>query len=399
MGHPPGDSLCGWVNSEKDGRLNDTPMSAKPKVIDLFCGAGGFTLASWQAGFECVAGFDASEVLSSRFLENFPKSRFIKCDLQSAEVSEVLRSAGLKAREIDGIVGGPPCQGFSWIGRRQSDDPRNTLIHHFFRLVSGIKPRFFVMENVPGLLHKPFSVRLKRELARLSDRYSLLGPLLLDSADFGAATRRQRILIIGIDSRYVDPIAKDDLVQRFVPTKSTVRDAIHDLPEPVLVSEKNSDGWAGYGRDPFCDERGLFARKARTAPPAHLGSLLAREFLAKGLVSGFQFTEHTQEVVSRFDSVPAGGTDSISRFPRLDWDEQCPTLRAGTGPENGSFQSVRPIHPKCNRVITVREAARLQGFPDWFLFHPTKWHSFRMIGNSVNPQMANEILTAIRTRL
>jgi len=375
------------------------PTSTKPKVIDLFCGAGGFTLASWQAGFECVAGFDASEVLTSRFSENFPKTTFVKCDLQSAQVSDILRGTGLKAREIDGIIGGPPCQGFSWIGRREANDPRNTLIHHFFRLVRSIVPRFFVMENVPGLLHQPFSSRLKRELDQLPQQYSLLGPLPLDSADFGAATRRQRILIIGIDSRYVDSVAKEDIAKHYVRTIPTVREAIHDLPEPISSTSQNSDGWAGYSAEPFHGERGSYVKKARRIPPMHLGSVLSREFLSKGLVSGFQKTQHAPEIVRRFKSVAEGGTEPISRFPRLQWDEQCPTLRAGTGPENGSYQSVRPIHPSRDRVITIREAARLQGFPDWFLFHSTKWHSFRMIGNSVNPQMAREVLSAIRSRL
>ena len=371
----------------------------KPKIIDFCCGAGGFTLASWQAGFECVAGFDSDRVLTSRFTENFPKTLLVKCDLRSARVSDILRSAGLKkASQVDGIIGGPPCQGFSSIGKRQLDDPRNVLIHHFFRLVKNVAPRFFVMENVPGLLNQRFSDQLKRELSLLPKQYSLLGPLLLNSADFGAATRRQRILIIGIDSRYVGPLTRPDLASRYAGLKPTVRHAIHDLPEPLAAGPENADGWAGYSGEPPRGPQGSYAREARSAPPVHLGSRLSREFLSKGLISGFQGTRHALGTVRRFNSVPEGGTDEISRFPRLQWDEQCPTLRAGTGPENGSYQSVRPIHPASDRVITIREAARLQGFPDWFQFHPTKWHSFRMIGNSVNPQMASGVLAAIRAR-
>ena len=374
------------------------PTSAKPKVIDLFCGAGGFTLASWQAGFECVAGFDSNGTLSSRFSDNFPKTTFVKCDLRSARITSLLKTAGFKLQEIDGVIGGPPCQGFSVIGRRQSNDPRNTLIHHFFRVVKEISPKFFVMENVPGLLQKPFSSRLKHEITSLSKHYSILA-VLLDSADFGAPTRRQRVLVIGIDTRYVDPLTKENIVAHHTETTPTVRHAIHDLPEPVPTSSKNADGWAGYFQEPFQDETGWYVRDARSLPPSYLGSQVSKEFLSKGLVSGFQQTEHTEKVVKRFECVPEGGTEPISRFPRLDWNEQCPTLRAGTGPENGSYQSVRPIHPSSNRVITIREAARLQGFPDWFQFHQTKWHSFRMIGNSVNPQMASKVLSAIRDRL
>jgi DNA (cytosine-5)-methyltransferase 1 len=91
--------------------------------------------------------------------------------------------------------------------------------------------------------------------------------------------------------------------------------------------------------------------------------------------------------------------DKIGRHPRLAWGGQCPTLRAGTGADRGSYQSVRPIHPSENRVITVREAARLQGFPDSHLFHPTVWHSFRMIGNSVSPIIAKAVFQAIRSKV
>src|SRR3546814_16995927 len=89
--------------------------------------------------------------------------------------------------------------------------------------------------------------------------------------------------------------------------------------------------------------------------------------------------------MDRFIETAQGKVEPVSHYPKLAWSGQCPTLRAGTGAEKGSFQAMRPIHPTQPRVITVREGARLQGFPDWFMFHPTKWHSFRMIGNSVSP--------------
>jgi len=117
-----------------------------------------------------------------------------------------------------------------------------------------------------------------------------------------------------------------------------------------------------------------------------------KRFAERSEVSGFFGTEHTEEVIERFLKVKPGKTDSISKFPRLSWDELCPTLRAGTAKDRGSYQAARPIHPSQDRVITPREGARLQGFPDWFLFHPTKWHSLRQIGNSIPPLMAERIL-------
>jgi len=117
------------------------------------------------------------------------------------------------------------------------------------------------------------------------------------------------------------------------------------------------------------------------------------------LFTGHRRTVHTPAVLKRFAAVEQGGFDIVGRHPRLNWNGQCPTLRAGTGSDRGSFQSVRPIHPDDPRVITVREGARLQGFPDCFRFHPTVWHSFRMIGNSVSPIISKVIFSAIKKRI
>jgi DNA (cytosine-5)-methyltransferase 1 len=124
-----------------------------------------------------------------------------------------------------------------------------------------------------------------------------------------------------------------------------------------------------------------------------------KQFVEKLKVSGFLGTQHTAAVTERFAAVAAGKMDKISKFPRLAWNGLCPTIRAGTDHRRGSYQAVRPIHPEENRVITPREAARLQGFPDWFQFSPTKWHSFRQIGNSISPLVAEWLLRVIKLKL
>lgn len=118
-----------------------------------------------------------------------------------------------------------------------------------------------------------------------------------------------------------------------------------------------------------------------------------------GTFTSHKRTAHTAEVIKRFAKIEQGRVEAIGRHPRLAWDGQCPTLRAGTGNDRGSYQSVRPIHPDEPRVITVREGARLQGFPDRFKFHPTIWHSFRMIGNSVSPVMSKVLFSLIAERM
>ena len=170
--------------------------------------------------------------------------------------------------------------------------------------------------------------------------------------------------------------------------RSSVRNAIFDLPEP------RTEGWGRY-RDVEVSSYASQARRIRRG----LGASLFKEAVREGRVSGLQPTLHTDEVRRRFSSVLPGTNDAISRCARLRWDAVAPTLRAGTGPDHGSYQSIRPIHPDRDRVITVREAARLQGFPDWFKFHETKWHSFRMIGNSVSPFMSAALLGTVASRI
>jgi DNA (cytosine-5)-methyltransferase 1 len=124
-----------------------------------------------------------------------------------------------------------------------------------------------------------------------------------------------------------------------------------------------------------------------------------RKYKEEGVISGNFGTRHSPDVYRRYKNLKPGKSDSVSKSIRLKVDGLCPTLRAGTGSDKGSYQAVRPIHPTANRVITPREAARLQGFPDWFQFAPSKWHSFRQIGNSVSPILAEKVLQVVYDHL
>jgi DNA (cytosine-5)-methyltransferase 1 len=245
------------------------------------------------------------------------------------------------------------------------------------------------MENVPGITAPPAKQNLDREISLLKG-YDVVGPLTLDAFDFGAPTRRRRVVVIGYDPSSVEHVTEDDVRSLCDAKRRTVRDAIRDLPEPSSALS---------GRYRKVGKPSDYAVWARSLPPNYLGSPTARARTSFGIVTGIQMTRHTPEVISRFRGVQQGATEPISRCTRLHWNRPAPTLRAGTGPERGSFQSVRPIHPSVPRVISVREAARLQGFPDWFDFHETKWHSFRMIGNSVSPIMAEALLKLVLCKL
>jgi DNA (cytosine-5)-methyltransferase 1 len=360
-----------------------------PKVIDLFCGAGGFSLGAHQAGFDVIASVDIDEKLTSSYKSNFPNAKLLLADISALQIDSLLKAADVTAIQVDGIIGGPPCQGFSTIGKRDSGDPRNALLRHFFRIVTEMRPKFFLMENVPGLIAGDAKTTFDTAVSGL-EGYELVGPLCLDAHDLGAPTRRKRIVVLGYDPCRVERITEKDICSLSTAVKATVRDAIADLPEP-------STGTAGAYRK--IKALSKYAMRARTTPKQGLGSTASRKRAVGGKVNGVQPTRHSATVIERFSGVAQGKTDAVSRCARLKWDAAAPTLRAGTGPDKGSFQSVRPIHPARPRVITIREAARLQGFPDWFDFHETKWHSFRMIGNSVSPIMAEVLLTFIAKKI
>jgi len=372
-------------------------MQSERVVIDLFSGAGGFTLGAYTAGFIPMLAVDIDSDLTASFGTNFPKTKLLLSDLSQAEPNWILRQAGLKRGKITGILGGPPCQGFSFIGKRDPSDNRSKLVGSFFDFVAAVEPVFFVMENVPGLLTPPFNNFIEIGLSKIRGDYEIVGPTLVDAADYATATMRKRAFVIGYRKEHMDPISEKDLTSSRETV--TVYQAIHDLPSPPKTIENSKGLWGQYARRPVQGIIGRYARQARRIPPQGLSTAEVRSTLKKGFISGFIPTNHTSEVVARWKNLPQGRSDQISRCHRLKLDSPCPTIRAGTGKDKGGFQSIRPIHPVEDRVITVREAARLQGFPDWFQFHSTKWHSFRMIGNSVSPHVSHSILGIIADKL
>lgn len=352
-------------------------MQEQPRIVDLFCGCGGFSLGAEAAGLSPSIAFDVDPILTSSVSINHPKTKLVLADLSGVSGTYIRSELG---KTIDGVFGGPPCQAFSDIGHRRADDPRRSLLGHFFRLISELEPAFFVMENVKGLGYADARPVLDSALEFVPARYRIVGPVVLDAADFGAATRRPRLFIIGYDPDRFGSITIADIEAR-KRRPTTVREAIGDLATAEQIeSDDGFDRW----------------KIIQSGQPSDYSLSLRAE---GAIFTGHKRTAHTAEVIRRFMKVEQGGVEAIGRHPRLAWDGQCPTLRAGTGNDRGSYQSVRPIHPDEPRVITVREGARLQGFPDSFRFHPTIWHSFRMIGNSVSPIISKAIFSLIAERI
>ena len=364
-------------------------MNEKPTLVDLFCGCGGFGLGAELAGFHSLAAIDIDRTLQSAYKNNFPNTKVINSDISKITKKDWEKILG--KTEIDGVIGGPPCQGYSRMGIGDVNDPRRQLLEVFFQQVNILKPKFFIMENVEGLMDKKNRPQLDKAISIIDKRYKVLEPIIIDASKCGTPTTRKRVIVIGYDPIRMSEISPEQFI--FNDSLVTVKDAISDIPPPIKQSKDDLD----YGFAEYRDNINLseYAKLMRSFPPKSLGTNIAKLELNFRRVSGLFDTIHTHKVRQRYQDTPQGKIDPVSKSKKLAWDGLCPTLRAGTGSDKGGHQAVRPLHPEEGRVITVREAARLQGFPDWFTFHPTKWHSFRMIGNSVSPIVSKKILSKI----
>lgn len=363
----------------------------RPIGIDLFAGAGGLSLGFEQAGFDIAAAIEIDPIHCGVHEFNFPNTTTICASVTNITGDQIRQRANLINEDIDVVFGGAPCQGFSLIGKRAFDDPRNHLVFHFVRLVQELKPKYCVFENVKGLTLGKHAEFLKELIAALGTAgYDVLLPYhVLNAADFGVPQDRKRLFLIGARRglslpKYPDPI-KD---------RVTVWEAIGDLPDIDKFEQlRNIDAVVAKWKT-----KSNYAQKLRGLVNDENDFSYPRKF-DLNLLSSSMRTEHTQISQDRFLATEQGKTEPISRFRKLPKTGLCNTLRAGTDSARGAFTSPRPIHPLLPRVISVREAARLHSYPDWFRLHATKWHGFRQIGNSVPPLLgravANEIIRVL----
>lgn len=372
---------------------------SRPIALELFCGAGGMTLGFEQAGFDVLAGLDLDPLHLATHEFNAPAVAPVCGDAATVTAEQLLQSAGQgwsrhggsgsPPDAIDCLFGGPSCQGFSTIGNQRLDDPRNGLLAHFGRLVGEVRPRYFVLENVPGLVSAPY----KRLLAELRSQLAAAGyetsdPWMLDAADFGVPQTRRRVFLVGW--RRGEHAPEPPALAR---SAVSVVAAIDDLPN-VDDYEALIDG----DRLPSAElsAPSEYVKRLNSQPPDPVDLAAPRDWDSSTL-TGLRRTRHGEEVAARFAALAPGGQDARSRLYRLHPERPSRTLRAGTGRDHGSFTATRPIHHRHPRVICLREAARLHGFPDWFRFHFAKWHGLRQIGNSVPPPLARAVAASVVT--
>ena len=370
----------------------------RPIGIDLFSGAGGLSLGFEQAGFDIRAAVEVDPIHCAVHEYNFPSTTTICRDITTLSGAEIRSAADLGGEDIDVVFGGAPCQGFSMIGKRALDDPRNVLVGHFARVVFELKPKYFVFENVKGLTvgtQKRFLEEVIEEFE--SNGYSVVRKYeVLNAAEYGVPQDRRRLFLLGARRglplpAYPKPKTRSPKQTKKasgnnLPITATVEDALGDLPDLLkhtkLYEVETLQADLGKPSDYAKQLRGL-SRSPDDFSYTRLYDV--------SMLTGCLRTRHTPLSQKRFRATKPGKVEPVSRFLKLDPEGVSNTLRAGTNSDKGAFTSPRPIHPHEPRCITNREAARLHSYPDWFRLHVTKWHGFRQIGNSVPPMLARAV--------
>lgn len=367
-------------------------------IIDLFAGAGGFSTGFERAGFESKLAVEIDVWASQTYKFNHPNTV-----VYTKNIKEIYDLNSLYSEKIDGIIGGPPCQGFSLSGKRDRKDPRNSLFVEFVRFVNHYKPLFFVMENVPGLLSMKTDKK-EKVINIIQEEFKKIGYKstykILNAANYGVPQKRNRVFIIGvpvtndinIDLLYPEPIM---LENDFI----TVEQAISDLPkinsgesfEGKKYTKKYTNDYQKYMRE---DSFFVYNHTAMR----HTKRLISRfEIIKQGESLKNVPAEHMQRKRGEVDKISGkvysqNNMRVIGRLP-------APTIAA-------SFQS-NYIHPTLHRNFTAREAARLQSFPDTYIFQGKRttmsWEKhlsqYQQIGNAVPPLLAYSIARNIRNIL
>jgi len=369
--------------------------SSRPVGVDLFAGAGGMSLGFEQAGFNIAAAVEIDPIHCCIHKFNFPNCAMIPHSVQHVTGDRIREIAGIKGK-VDVVFGGAPCQGFSMIGKRVLDDPRNSLVRDFVRIVSELDSDYFVFENVKGLTvgsHKKFLEELIEAFGAAG--YTVRLPwMVLNAASYGVPQDRKRLFLLGAKvgmkaPHYPLPITtKAGRAQEMGLFQGpSCKDALDDLPD---ADEFSTLLESDEVKPPRWGKPSSYASEMRClgATAWHNGDL--RIWNPKLLTSSTR-TGHSEISKLRFSETKPGAVEPISRFFKLAPDGASNTLRAGTDAARGAFTSPRPIHYRHARCVTVREMARLHGFPDWFRFHCTKWHGARQIGNAVPPPLARAV--------
>jgi DNA (cytosine-5)-methyltransferase 1 len=339
-------------------------------IIDLFCGCGGFSLGFERAGFNVLLGIDVWKDALVTFEHNHTNSKTLQADLSQYNPYDAERL--LDGKTIDVIIGGPPCQGFSVAGKRIIDDIRNKLYTSFVNFVEYFKPKAFVLENVPNILSIGGGIVKDSIINDFSNLGYTVVYKVLTASDYGVPQNRRRAIFVGFSNGTVF-----DFPKPFKNAKVTAKEALSDLPEGSL-----SDGTA-YPC-PCQSEYQILMRSHATHIYNH------------------QATKHNQKTIDIISMVPDGGNYKdlpielqSTRKVHIAWtrlNSAKPSFTIDTGHRHH-------FHYLYNRIPTARESARIQSFPDDFIFYCSRTSQLKQIGNAVPPLLGEAIAKSIRELL
>lgn len=347
----------------------------KLRVIDLFCGAGGLSFGFETKGFEVLESIDFNKHAIETYNKNLKNPCGKVLDLTKTDSSYFSKYKG-----IDGIIGGPPCQGFSTAGQRKSDDIRNLLYEEYFKILKVINPSFFVIENVVGILTWNKG-HVKNDIFKRAD---LLGYTIfdsvLDAVDYGVPQHRKRVIFIGIKKDIVKENGEYCFPKPSGKKQLTIFDAISDLPEYIPEDQPEELPYP--------------------VPPLNEYQEKMREL--SQVIRNHNYTNHSKKTIDTIKLVPEGGSiQDLSPEQRggrnyhallRKMDRNKPSLTIDTG-HRTYFHYSEP------RIPSVREVARLQSFPDIFVFFGPKAEQYKQVGNAVPPLLAEAIANSIKKYL
>ena len=358
----------------------------KIKIVDLFAGVGGLSYGfAYDDAFEIVAANEIMPNMAKAYQLNHPSVKVYNKDVKDFGISDLEKDFGIRSGDIDLVVGGPPCQAYSTVGKRLVDDPRGKLFQEYYRVLKELSPKAFIFENVKGLL----SLRKGELLKNILELFSSLGYFIkyeiLNAADYGAPQVRERVFIIGTkledgfsfpEPTHYDPKKGEKLFEKGTKPYVTLSDAIGDLPF-IKTGEESFE----YFSEPQND----FQKKMRENAPLRLMDHSA--------------PNNNARLVKIMENLPDGGSPMdlpeemrpksgfANTYCRLWWNRPSTTITRNLSTPSSS----RCIHPRAPRPLTTREGARIQCFPDNYIFYGSRNDKNLQIGNAV-PTFLSEVL-------
>lgn len=359
-------------------------MTRPPTAIDLFCGAGGLSEGFRQAGFSVLAGNDLFAAAGITFAATHPEAKFFGEPIQQISAERMLAETGLRRGELTCLVGGPPCQAFSvYNHQRGMHDARASLFREYLRLVKGLHPDWVVMENVTGILSAGDGEAVEAIVSSLNALGYVVEYRTLKAEEYGVPQERRRVVFLG--NRIGAPIVWPQPThgEGLLPYVN-VWDAIGDLPR--LENGEAPEGAQKYRFVPFSLYQRMLRGSARFVTNHHASRLApVNEQRMRHIPEGGSWRDIPHELL------PAGmkkarRCDHTKRYGRLRKDGLSSTVLTKCDIHWGAY-----VHPEQDRSITVREAARLQSFPDWFEFAGSRTEQYVQVGNAVPPLLGRKI--------